>query len=507
MESLPILQDKTAAQSDDYDLTSLLDREQMQELLENFCDAVGIGAAIIDMKGEVFVGARWQRICTHFHRVHSQTLARCIESDTTLATQLEEGKNFSIYRCPQGLTDAASPIVINGHHVANALVGQFLLGEADRDYFRRQAEQYGFDTDEYLKALEDVPVVQEERLPSILGFLTGFAEVAATIASERARAADERVHLIMQSTAEGIFGVDTDGKIDFVNPAACEMLGFDEAELIGQSSHRLIHHHRPDGSVYPADECPMYAAYTRGEASRIDDEFLWRKDGTGIPVEYGSTPIVKDNVVVGAVISFTDITERKLADESSQRNRRLLQSIMDNTDALIYVKDTFGRYLLVNRTWTELLDMPADAVIGRSDGEIFPADVAAKFVENDERVRSTLKAESIEEMAIVKGEERVFLSNKFPLLARRRPSAGHRGCIGGDHADQTDGVRSSTGDGQSRGRHPRQERFSGQHEPRDPHAHERHHGDDRVGPGYGIDAGTARVLDHDRIVSGFACCR
>jgi PAS domain S-box-containing protein len=416
MNALPHLLDASSATADDSELARLLDRGQMQQLLENFCDAVGIGAAIIDMRGEVFVGARWQRICTHFHRVHPETLARCIESDTTLATQMKEGQKFSIYRCPQGLTDAASPIIVDGRHLANCFVGQFLLEEADRDYFRTQAEQFGFDTEDYLQALDQVPVVREDRLPGILGFLTGFAELAATIASERARAADERVHLILKSTSEGIFGVDTDGTIVFVNPAACQMLGFGQDELIGQPSHALIHHHRPDGSVYPVDECPMHAAYTRGEVSRIDNEVLWRKDGTELSVEYGATPIVNDGAIVGAVISFTDITERKRAEASSQRSQRLLQSVMDNTNALVYVKDTNGRYLVVNRMWSELLDLPEESVIGRTDGEIFPAHLAARFVENDEMVRRTMTSHSTEETALVNGEERFFLSNKFPLL-------------------------------------------------------------------------------------------
>jgi PAS domain S-box-containing protein len=434
MNVLPHRPTLSAGDAGEYTLARLLDRKQMQVLLENFCDAVGIGAAIIDMQGEVFVGARWQPICTDFHRVHPETLARCIESDTKLATQMKEGQNFSIYRCPQGLTDAASPIVVDGRHVANCFVGQFLLEEADREYFRRQAKQYGFDTSDYLQALEQVPVVQEDRLPAILGFLTGFAELAATIASERARAADARVHLILRSTSEGIFGVDPDGAIVFVNPAGCRMLGFREDELIGQPSHALIHHHRPDGSVYPVDECPMYAAYSRGTASRIDNEFLWRKDGSGLPVEYGATPIVENGAILGAVISFTDITERKRAEEASQRSQRLLQSVMDNTNALIYVKDIDGRYLLVNRMWSGLLGLPEDSVIGRTDSEIFPAPLAARFMQNDEQVRRTMTPHSSEEMALVQGEERFFLSNKFPLLA----ADGHLFGTAGVSADITD---------------------------------------------------------------------
>jgi two-component system sensor histidine kinase/response regulator len=129
--------------------------------------------------------------------------------------------------------------------------------------------------------------------------------------SEERRQAEERTRLILESSAEGIFGTDTDGRITFVNPAACRMLGFSTGELIGQPSHATFHHHRPDGSDYPKEQCPMYAAYTRGQASRIDDEFLWCKDGSGLPVEYGATPMLKDGVVIGAVISFTDITLRK----------------------------------------------------------------------------------------------------------------------------------------------------------------------------------------------------
>ena len=128
---------------------------------------------------------------------------------------------------------------------------------------------------------------------------------------EERRQAEERTRLILESSAEGIFGVDTEGNIGFVNPASCRLLGFTAEELINQPSHSLIHHHHPDGSDYPKEECPMFAAYKQGRASRIDDEFLWRKDGTGLPVEYGATPIIKDDALVGAVISFTDITLRK----------------------------------------------------------------------------------------------------------------------------------------------------------------------------------------------------
>ncbi len=128
--------------------------------------------------------------------------------------------------------------------------------------------------------------------------------------SEERHRAEERNRLILESSAEGIFGTDAEGNITFVNAAACRMLGFTAAELIGQPSHATFHHHRPDGSLYPREEGPVYAAYKQGKSSRVDDECLWRKDGVGFPVEYGATPILKDGVILGSVVSFTDITER-----------------------------------------------------------------------------------------------------------------------------------------------------------------------------------------------------
>ena len=170
-----------------YKLKNLIDVEKNQRLLDSFCNAVGIAAAIIDLEGEILVGSRWQKICTQFHRVNEQTCKKCIESDTQLANELQQEKRFSIYQCRNGLTDAASPIIIEGRHIANAFVGQFLLENPDREFFRRQAATYGFDETDYLDALSDVPIVTEENLPAILDFLTTFAEMVGMMGLDKFR--------------------------------------------------------------------------------------------------------------------------------------------------------------------------------------------------------------------------------------------------------------------------------------------------------------------------------
>lgn len=122
--------------------------------------------------------------------------------------------------------------------------------------------------------------------------------------------------LILDSAGEGIFGLDLEGRITFINPAAAQMLGWTVEELVRQAGHPMIHHTRPDGSVYPPEDCPIYAALRDGTTQRVDDEVFWRKDGSGFPVEYTSTPLREDGRLTGAVVTFADIVERKRVEDT-----------------------------------------------------------------------------------------------------------------------------------------------------------------------------------------------
>ncbi len=126
----------------------------------------------------------------------------------------------------------------------------------------------------------------------------------------------QKNQLILSSAGEGIYGLDLEGKTTFVNPSAAKMLGYDPEELIGSPMHDTVHHSKADGSPYPKEECPMYAAFKSGELQHVDYEYLWRKDGSSFPVEYTSTSIQNDQgEVIGAVVTFKDITERKKSEE------------------------------------------------------------------------------------------------------------------------------------------------------------------------------------------------
>ncbi|TFG59571.1 MAG: PAS domain S-box protein, partial [Nitrospirales bacterium] len=116
---------------------------------------------------------------------------------------------------------------------------------------------------------------------------------------------------ILASSGEGIYGLDVEGKLTFVNPAGAQMLGYHMEELLHEPMHELIHHTRSDGSPYPREDCPLNAAIQEGAVYRNDTEMLWRKDGTSFPVDYSISPIVEDGQRTGTVVTFQDISERK----------------------------------------------------------------------------------------------------------------------------------------------------------------------------------------------------
>lgn len=121
--------------------------------------------------------------------------------------------------------------------------------------------------------------------------------------------------LILNAAGEGIYGVDTEGRTTFANPAAERMLGWKAGDMIGRNIHTLIHHSHIDGCCYPAHECHIFAAFRDGKVRHVDNEVFWRKDGKAIPVEYTSTPIMEEGRIVGAVVIFRDISERRQAEE------------------------------------------------------------------------------------------------------------------------------------------------------------------------------------------------
>ncbi len=150
------------------------------------------------------------------------------------------------------------------------------------------------------------------------------AEIAERMRAEAALAQLNRRHrLILDSAGEGIYGVDPEGRTTFVNPAAARMLGWAVEELLGQPMHDLVCHTTRDGIPRSHDACPIRAACRDGVVRHVPEDVFWRKDGTLFFVEYVGTPIHEHDMLVGAVVIFKDITERKRIEREMQRADRL----------------------------------------------------------------------------------------------------------------------------------------------------------------------------------------
>ena len=143
--------------------------------------------------------------------------------------------------------------------------------------------------------------------------------------TERKLAEEELIRLsrqnqmILDAMGEGICGTGEDGRAIFANPAAVKISGFSLQELLGGRLHELMHHTKTDGTPYPLEECPILATLKKGAPLCKGDEVFWRKDGSSYPVEYLSMPIMEEGGVVGAVVTFKDITQRQIAERELHR--------------------------------------------------------------------------------------------------------------------------------------------------------------------------------------------
>lgn len=208
--------------------------------------------------------------------------------------------------------------------------------------------------------------------------------------SEQSKPSEELAHvkrqnkLILAAAGEGIYGIDIDGFVTFVNPTAADLLDWEADALIGQPGHEVLHHTRPDGSPFPNEECPIYAAFKDGIVHHVDNEIFWRRDGSSFPVEYTSTPIYENGELDGAIVVFKDITERKLAEADLRRLTKQNELILAAAGEGIYGIDIGGLTTFVNPAAVEMTGWNPEDIIGKPmhdlhhhtkpDGSPYPRD-------------------------------------------------------------------------------------------------------------------------------------
>ncbi|MFZ3209946.1 MAG: EAL domain-containing protein [Terriglobales bacterium] len=168
-------------------------------------------------------------------------------------------------------------------------------------------------------------------------------------AEQSLQESEEKYLLLLNSTAEAIYGLDLSGNCTFCNPACARLLGYQAPEdLLGRNMHALMHHTRVNGTPYPEQDCEIYVAVREGRASHVTDEVLWRADRTSFSVEYWSYPMYKAGELVGAVVTFLDISDRKQAEDALRHAEQKYRGIFEEAVVGIWQTTPDGRYLSVN---------------------------------------------------------------------------------------------------------------------------------------------------------------
>lgn len=182
--------------------------------------------------------------------------------------------------------------------------------------------------------------------------------------------------LILDAAGKGICGMDKEGRVTFINRMAAKLLGYTTEEATGRSLHDLSHYRKADGSPYPAEECPIQAAARNGTCYYERDELFWCRDGTPLPVEYTSTPILEGDVATGAVLVFSDISERKRAEQTL----RHWQQFVEHATWGMVIGDVESRTVkLTNPAFARLHGYEIDELPGTQVAEFYAPESRAEI--------------------------------------------------------------------------------------------------------------------------------
>jgi len=208
-----------------------------------------------------------------------------------------------------------------------------------------------------------------ERDGELVGCVLTFNDISTRLEAQQELSEEhEMVRLLLDSTAEGLYGFDLDGNCTFANSACVKLLGFEsDQDLLGRNMHQLVHHTRPNGEPYPVKECLIYRALQVKTGVHIDDELMFCADGTSFQAEYWSYPVERDGEVVGCVLTFLDISERRAAEQAVRRQEEMVRLLLHSTGEGLYGFDLDGNCTFANAACVRMLGFKGDQdLLGRN---------------------------------------------------------------------------------------------------------------------------------------------
>jgi PAS domain S-box-containing protein len=317
---------------------------------------------------------------------YAQSLLNAMESDERkLLTQRSEAQRESRLLAVTIIGVGSAIAFILSILINRGIRRDVIAQEEQQGLIQRQARQLKRQAGELEKQLEE-----SRALAAKLTETNDNLQAANVATGEARRRAEEALYLaseaereqarfarqnaaLLESTTQGFYGMDNAGHCTFINPAGAKLLGYEPEELLGKQVHETLHYKHPDGSFYPLNDCPLYTALLKGEGVRISNEVMWAKDGSAIPVEYSSAPLIEAGELRGSVVAFTNISERIAAERMLRENEARKDAVLRSTLDGIIAIDNQGRITEFNRAAEETFGYKrADVVGNRLDQIIIP---------------------------------------------------------------------------------------------------------------------------------------
>lgn len=351
----------------DYKFTDLVDISQLEKLMVSAYEITGILNAVLDSSGNILIKIGWQDICTRFHRACPQTESNCRKSDSFICEHLLEGTYIG-YKCLNGLMDYATPIIVEGQHLATIFLGQLLHEPPDQEFFHCQADKYGFDRTAYMEALGQVPVIPKDRVVSIMSFYSQLAQLLASLGLEKKREimrSEDRYKTIFENSGAATFILDRDLKVIMANMESERIFGIKKEDLEGSN---IWTEYLYKDDFEKIKKYHSLRISNSGSAPKNYQISVYDKSGK-IKELYTTVAIIPGTDMTA--VSLFDVTQQKQSKEALRQSEERFYKIFDNSpDIINIIGMEDGRYIEVNKKFTEKLEYTREEVLGRTPEEL-----------------------------------------------------------------------------------------------------------------------------------------
>ncbi len=348
-----------------YKLQDLIDLDHFQDLQNRLNQIYSFPSAIIDNEGNILTSTSWQEVCRKFHNRQPGCELECRLSHNYILSHLHEATPAITYRCPHGLVDNATPIIIGGIHYGNFFTGQFFLEKPDMEAYRSQAAHFNLDQQEYLQAVAMVPVWTQAQLDSYVHVIKGLIGIISESGLKRLKeiearkeieASENRYRTLFDRASDGILIVSEEGRLISVNESFARMHGYAPNEMQRLSLRDL------DTPATLRLLPERMARLLSGEALTFEVDH-YHRDGHVISLEVSASVISMGGKLV--VQSFhRDITGRKQEEEARREGERLHQTILQTAMDGFWLSDLDGQLLEVNDAYCRMSGYSQQELLG-----------------------------------------------------------------------------------------------------------------------------------------------